>query len=115
MVMASTGHTFTHLVQPMQATSHFFLATAPLSSDWHKTRTLFFKGRMLIISLGHALIHFPQPVHLFSRITGIFPSYHLIASKGQTLKQSPIIKQAFLHAIGPRATSAASAQLFTPV
>ena len=71
MVMASNSHTFSHLLHPIQATAHAFLANAPLSSFTQLTNMRLDLGPCFLssmISLGqafhmlHTLCTYPPPL-----------------------------------------------------
>src|SRR5690606_37177437 len=87
-VIASTGQTFAHFLNPIQPTLQFFLTTAPLSKLLHATVYSLHFGTISIIPLGHAATHFSQALHLDS-MTVARPSIITIASKGHALTQFP--------------------------
>jgi hypothetical protein len=111
--MASTGHTFAHLLHPIQPTLQFFLTTAPLSRLLQATVTQDDLGTSLMIFFGQTATHLPQAVHFCSRIRAR-PFSITMASKGHTFLQVPIPTQPYEHASGPPYISAAAAQSLIP-
>jgi hypothetical protein len=62
-VIASEGHSRTHLRQPIHARRQFFRAAAPFSVLRHITTVRFFASPTVISPLGQVLTQRPQPVH----------------------------------------------------
>src|SRR5690554_1919560 len=105
MVMASNSHTFSHLLHPIQATAHAFLANAPLSSFTQLTNMRLDLGPCFLssmISLGQAFTHAPHAVHISSTTSGSKVSGFIwIASKVHDSTQSPKPRHPNEHPVSP--------------
>ena len=103
--MASNGHTFTHLPQPIQLALQALLAIAPLSLFTHITtiRRLFLPfGRISMIRRGQALAQAPQAVHFCSSTSGRPVSGLMwIASNLHASTQSPQPNQPNAQPVSP--------------
>src|SRR3990170_1915699 len=88
MVMASYGHTLSHLLHAIHPTLHTFFVSAPLSSERQNICTSLFSGTSSRRFLGHGGIHNPQPVHLSSITTGSPFLLMYMASKGHAFSNS---------------------------
>src|SRR3972149_10230702 len=87
MVMASYGHTLSHLLQATHPILHAFFVSEPLSNERQKMWTSLFSGISSMRFLGHGGIQSPQPVHLSSITTGSPFSLIYMASKGHAFTQ----------------------------
>src|SRR5690554_7964635 len=118
MVMASNLHSFSHLPQPIQATSQDFLATAPLSLFTQLTKMRRLLGPMLrrsIMSLGQASTQAPQATQFSSMITGRPVSSSMyMASNLQAATQSPQPRPPYEQPVSPPYSVAATAQDMAP-
>ena len=73
MVIASNGHTFAHLPQPIQADSQFFFAAAPFSWLMQLTNTLREFLPLFLNSIterGQAFTQAPHATHFSSSTSG---------------------------------------------
>src|SRR5574344_2762152 len=118
MVMASNAHSFSHLLQPIQATAHALRATPPLSLFTQLTKIRrplgpFFRNSMIFF--GQAFTQAPQAVHLSSSTSGnpVTGSIER-APNAQASTQSPHPRQPNEHPVSPLYSAAFTLQEAAP-
>ena len=70
-VIASEGHTFSHILQPIHPTLHTDITSFPLSLELHCTKCVCSYGTNSIRFFGHAATHFPHALHASLSTTAI--------------------------------------------